>query len=170
MFKKFFKIFNFWKFPIEFIQEIREWIIVNKALKEPETIKALKECKLEKPSELRVNKIGEIYTIINVPEDIYMSQTGIWPYVMEKMNIVNETMIKCRLSDLVYPSIQHKQGTHSWLLVLAPKRDYIRPGRILLEIIRWIFSIFLVLIIFRILGHYNIDVFSEIGKVFNHLK
>ena len=156
-------VFNFWKAPINIYYEILEWRISNKALKEPETLAILKKCKLDDLAELRINKLGEIYTVINVPEDIVVSKTAIWPFIMEKMAIVNETIMEARLSDLLYPKVDHIPKSNSWLLTLSTEKEFLNFGTLFREFFRWIFITIIGFIIYRIVIQFGFNIQSFLG-------
>ena len=62
--KWFFQPFDW---PRELYSNIRDWYLIRKVSKEKEVQRAFKEC----TPELRTDKIGRIYTVVNIPEEMY---------------------------------------------------------------------------------------------------
>jgi len=160
-------IFNFWRFPINVYGEINQWIVLKNALKEDDVKRLLKECDLPKPSELRSDDLGRLYTVINVPEDIYETKHAVWPYVMEMMKKIDGVLFEARLSDLVYPDIKQIEGTRSYKLVLHPKNDYLNIRKFIGEGIRWVFLWYFVVFIIKILSHFNVNVLEYLNQFFD---
>ena len=61
------RIYNIWTYPTMLIDDYRQWKRVRDALKEAEVISGFKQFKYE----LRTDKIGRVYTVINVPEELW---------------------------------------------------------------------------------------------------
>lgn len=127
-------IFNFWSWPLEVIEDIRQWSIVNKALKEPQTIEELKRFEYE----LRIDSIGRIYTVINVPEELYPYEMKdqVWPWVLEKLRDLDSILMNVRLNDLFYPEVNKLENYPAYLVVLSPSTESLK----LSKFIEWIFK------------------------------
>ena len=62
--KWFFKPFDW---PRELYSNIKDWYLIRTVCKEKESIRSFKEFE----PELRVDNIGRIYTVVNIPEEMY---------------------------------------------------------------------------------------------------
>ena len=102
---------------INLFKEIRIWFIFYKAVQENK--KFLEE------SGLRIDWIGRIYTIINLPEDIANNDLARDPYAFGELKQFDNVLIKVRLNDMVYPELLKLPDADAFLLVLAPERDYL---------------------------------------------
>lgn len=156
--KWFFSLFNFWKWPLESIEDYKEWSIVRTATKEQKTIEKF----YSNNPQLRVDGLGRIYTVINVPEDYSKNKTTSWTYVMGELSKLNEVLISVGISELVYPEIK-QETAYSYVIILQPSFDYLNFKSFFKEILRWAFLIifFKVLNLF-LLFHTGINFFHEI--------
>jgi hypothetical protein len=130
--------YNIWKWPAEIIDDIRQWSLVRKALKEPETISALGSWKYE----LRKDKIGRLYTVINVPEELwpYDKQDQVWPWMVEQLRELDMLLLQRQLSDLLYPEVTRIEDAPAYLVVLSPSIESFSFWKGL----RWLFNLSLV--------------------------
>jgi hypothetical protein len=128
------KWYNIWSWPSQIISDIREWRLVKKALKETEVIEAFKTFKYE----LRVDRIGRIYTVINLPEELWEldKKEMVWPWVLDQLREIDELLMSVRLNDLVYPRVDKIQDAPSYLVVLSTSNE----GLSFSKFFRWIFN------------------------------
>ena len=98
------KIFNFWRWPIGLYDDIQTIVAIKRALKEDIVKLQLKQCKYE----LRWNKLGIIYTVINIPNELLDldKQKMIWPWLLEQLSEIDLILMNCQLSDLIEPVIE----------------------------------------------------------------
>jgi hypothetical protein len=132
------KWYNIWQWPKELYDDIRIWFIIRSALKESETIEKFKSFKYE----LRVDKIGRIYTVINIPEELWPLeyQDQAWPWMLEQLRELDELLMTLRLNELVYPDVSRIDGQPAYLVVLSPSSDSVSISRF----IGWLFRCSLV--------------------------
>lgn len=125
---------NIWKWPLEVYEDIHQWMVVRKALKEPETIQAFKTFKYE----LRVDKIGRIYTVVNIPEELWPLeyQNKVWPWMVEQLRELDELLMSRQLNDLVFPEVTPVEGWPSYLVVLTPSTESVSLSKFLSWILR----------------------------------
>jgi hypothetical protein len=130
--------YNIWKWPSEIIDDIRQWFLVRSALKEPETLAALTSWKYE----LRQDKIGRLYTVINVPEELwpYEKQDQVWPWMVEQLRELDMLLLQRQLSDLVYPEVTRIEDAPAYLVVLSPSTESLS----IYKGLRWLFNLGLV--------------------------
>lgn len=133
-------IFNFWTWPLEIIEDIRQWKLVRDAQREEETIQLLKTFKYE----LRIDKIGRIYTVINIPEELYPfdKQDMVWPWMLEQLKELDEILLRLRLSDLLYPEVTRIPDSFSYLIVLSPSTESLSIWKFL----RWSFNLIITIL------------------------
>jgi hypothetical protein len=128
-------IFNVWTWPLSVIDDVRQWNIVRKALKESEVIAGFRSFKYE----LRTDKIGRIYTVINVPEELYPYEKRemIWPWMVEQLRELDDLLMSLRLNDLVYPEVTQLEDAPAYLVILSPSRE----SASIWKFLRWIFNV-----------------------------
>jgi hypothetical protein len=146
--------YNIWKWPVELFDDVRQWITVRSALKEPEIVDRFKKFKYE----LRIDKIGRIYTVINIPDDllIYENREMVWPWVLEELRAIDELLMECRLNDLVYPEVEPYPGAPAYVVKLTPSTDSFSIWKGL----RWLFNSALVYFILFILNRIALKAFG----------
>ncbi len=127
------KWYNIWQWPKELYDDIRVWFVIRGALNESETIEKFKSFKYE----LRVDKIGRIYTVINIPEELWPLeyQDQAWPWMLEQLRELDELLMTLRLNELVYPDVTRLEGQPAYLVILSPSSDSIS----LWKFISWLF-------------------------------
>jgi hypothetical protein len=127
--------YNIWKWPIEIYEDIRQWRMVNSALKEGETIAAFKSYKYE----LRVDKLGRIYTVINVPEELwpYEKQDQVWPWMVEQLRELDIILMERNLNELVFPEVTRIEDAPAYLVVLTPSTESFQ----LTKLFSWLFRL-----------------------------
>ena len=121
------KWYNIWSWPSQLISDYKEWRVVMKALKEPEVIQGLKTYQYE----LRVDKIGRIYTVINLPEELWEldKKDMVWPWMLEQLRELDELLMTLRLNDLVYPDVSPYPGAPAYVVKLVSSRESLSFGK-----------------------------------------
>jgi len=129
------KIYNIWSWPSSLIDDIRQWLLVKNALKEAEVINEFKSFRYE----LRIDKIGRVYTVINIPEELYPYEKKdmVWPWMLEQLRELDDILMKLRLNDLLYPEVKPIKDSPAYLVVLTPSTDSISFSKFF----RWIFNV-----------------------------
>lgn len=127
------KILKFWW---NFFKELRIFYVYRKA-----TYSIKKE--LESIN-MRVDWLGRVYTVINLPEEMINQQDLVkQAWVLKQLREVNDVMLKYGLSDISYPEISPIKGENAYLLVIWPEYEYLTFFRILSNFIFIIFIIFI---------------------------
>jgi hypothetical protein len=129
------RIYNIWTYPTMLIDDYRQWKLVRDASKEAEVISGFKQFKYE----LRTDKIGRVYTVINVPEELwpYEKRDMVWPWMLEQLRELDDLLMGLRLNDVLYPEVKPIDGSLSYLVVLTPSTDSLSIWKFL----RWIFNL-----------------------------
>ena len=100
------------------INDIRNYFFIRKTIK-----KNLKTVDWER-FRLRVDWLGRIYTVVNLPPEVIYSPdspTEIRPaYVLEESRPLNEYLTSLNLQEIIMPSISPIPNSFSYLLVYSP--------------------------------------------------
>lgn len=119
--------FTYW---VDLYREIRIWWIFRKTAIDNTEM-------LNKEHTLRVDWIGRIYGIINLPEEVQTAAGEIQQsYVLQQITKYGDVMTKIGLADVVYPEIEKVSGSTSYLIVLWPVFEDFNLWKILGNIIR----------------------------------
>jgi len=141
-------IYNYIFYPVlywyGFLKEIRIWLKFMNTTK--------KNKKLLEESELRVDWIGRVYGVVNVPDEVLGAAEEIQQaYVLKEMGRYGKVMTELKLSNVVYPQMQEIQGTGAYLVIFWPILDKLDILIILANILGSIAWFFLNWIIVKIL-------------------
>lgn len=81
---------------------------------------------LEKDHGLRVDWLGRIYGVVNLPEEVAGAAEQIQQaYVLQQITKYGNVMMKIGLADIVYPEISRVEGSTAYLVVLWPVYDHL---------------------------------------------
>lgn len=121
--KNFFKSLNVFSYWIYFFQELYIWYkFRNITIKNRELIYELSK----KDYELRVDWLGRIYTVINLPEEMYNQYELLQrSYILSKLKPINDVLLKLGLSGSAYPYVEKLENSESYLIILTPDIEYI---------------------------------------------
>lgn len=124
-----------------FFQEIRVWLTFMN------TSKTNREL-LEK-NELRVDWIGRVYGVVNVPDEVLGAAEEIQQaYVLKEMGRFGNIMTELKLSSIVYPQMQEIKGSGAYLVIFWPILDKLDGLSILLNIVgsvTWFFFNYIII-------------------------
>ena len=100
------------KFWPELWKEFRVWWIFKKTANEYQE-------SLNKEHNLRVDWLGRIYGVVNLPEEVQGASAEIQQaYVLQQISKYGDKMLKIGLADVVYPEIQKIKGSAGYLVIL----------------------------------------------------
>jgi len=124
-----------------FFQEIRIWLLfMNKTKSNVEL--------LEK-NDLRVDWIGRVYGVVNVPDEVLGAAEEIQQaYVLKEMGRFGNIMTELKLSNIVYPQMQEIKGSGAYLVIFWPVLDKLDWLSILLNIVgsfAWFFANYIII-------------------------
>ena len=125
-----------WLFKV--IKELRIWFKIRNIAKE--SAKTLNE------KGFRVDWIGRIYTVINIPDEVLSSAVTNESFVYMKLQELSPVFLEIGIADYVSPEIMEIPDTGSYLLIISADRNYFR----LFEFVKFLFKLFLSFIIIRI--------------------
>jgi hypothetical protein len=142
---------NLWK-------ELMIWREVKKV--------ATQNIDLLKENNLRVDWIGRIYTVFNLPDEVIETPNTKEPWLSGQLKLVDDVLIQLNLSDIVYPEFTQIEGTDSYLLVLYPETEYAILSRFLFNLVGWSVGIYLLIVLFRFINSFPAihDFFGKISK------
>ena len=132
--------FTYWA---ELYMDARVWWIFKKTAKENQEL-------LNSEFKLRVDWLGRIYGVVNLPEEVQTASGEIQQaFVLNKITKFGDLMLNIGLADMVYPQIQ-KLNPISYLVILWPTFDYLSILPIISNIIKSAFVGFLGFLIFKL--------------------
>ena len=119
--------FTYW---YDLYKDIRIWWIFRKTSRE--NIKMLNE-----DHELRVDWLGRIYGVINMPEEVVGAAPQIQQaYVLQQISKWGPLTTEMGLADIIYPEIDRLAGTNSYLVIMWPQYEALGLWYILGNILR----------------------------------
>jgi hypothetical protein len=146
---------------LDLIKELNVWRKVRSVANENE--KALNE------AGFRVDWVGRIYTVINLPEEVINQPISREGYVLMKLREYDSLFLNMGIADAIAPEIIELTDADAYLLILSPDRDFIKIGPILWFTFKTTILFFIVRIIYRIGLNYWDDIVVALSKVYNFL-
>ena len=149
------KTLNILKWPVvywfEFINEFRLWFVFKKITKRRKNTIKLEE------TGLRVDWLGRVYGVINIPDEVLGAAEQIQQaYVLKEMGRFGDVMTELKLSNIVYPQMQEIEGAGAYLVIFWPVLDRLNIFSILGGILGTAVYSFIIYLIFRIFIFYGI--------------
>ena len=159
--KWFLNTFRYWG---ELVSEIRIWWIFRSTSRQEANVKKLND------QDLRVDWLGRIYGVINMPEEVVTAAPQVQQaYVLQQINKWGPVTTEMGLSDVIYPEIERITGTNAYLVVMWPQYDAFGLWYIIGNLIRTAvvgFGLFLLGAAVYNNFHYVADLFNKaIGLV-----
>ena len=139
-------------------REIMVWRMVKKV--------AAQNADLLKENNLRVDWIGRIYTVFNLPPEVIETPNTREPWLSAQLKSVDDILLNLNLSDVVYPEFTQIEGTDSYLLVLYPETEYINLTLFIWNLIKWGGGGYVLVVLFRMISSNPkaLEFFSQIAK------
>jgi hypothetical protein len=138
-------------YPSNLYVELRTWYRVRKvALEYEDQLSSMG---------FRVDWIGRIYTVINLPEEVITAAPQIQEgYVLMKLRDYDRLFLQLGLAGDVFPEMERitEEGVDAFLLILSPERDYFKFWPLIGFIIKTGALIILVRLLW-VLGTNNLD-------------
>lgn len=104
--------FTYW---IDLYREIRIFTIFRRTANENAEM-------LEEKHKLRVDWLGRIYGVINIPEEVETAAPQVQEaYVLQAITNYGKVMIQIGLADAMYPEIEKIPGSPAYLVILWPE-------------------------------------------------
>lgn len=155
MWKWFSSTFVYWA---ELSKDIRIWWIFRRTAKQNQDL-------LNKDFQLRVDWLGRIYGVVNLPEEVQTASGEIQQaYVLNKISGFGNFMLQIGLADMVYPQIQKISPT-AYLVILWPVFDELSLLPILGNILKSSFVGFIFFVIYKFIVT-NMHIWSTLWDKF----
>ena len=143
-------------YPVNLYRELRTWWRVRKvALEYEDQLSSMG---------FRVDWIGRIYTVINLPEEVITAAPQIQEgYVLMKLRDYDRLFLQLGLAGDVFPEMERieEDGVAAFLLILSPDRDYFKLWPLVWFLIKA--GLFVILVRFLwVLGTNNLDLILSI--------
>ena len=126
-------------------KELKIWWQIRKVAKTEEV--ALKE------KGFRVDWIGRIYTVINLPEEVATAPISQEGYVLMKLREHDKFLLELGIADYVSPEFEKINNTDSFLLVLSPDREYFKLWPFLISVLKTTGFILLLRVLYLLFSH-----------------
>ena len=126
-------------------KELKIWWQIRKVAKSEE--EALKE------KGFRVDWIGRIYTVINLPEEVTTAPISQEGYVLMKLREHDQFLLKLGIADYISPEFNKIENTDSFLLVLSPDREYFKLWPFLVSTLKTTGFVLLLRVIYLLFTH-----------------
>lgn len=143
-------------YPYNLYVELRTWYRVRKvALEYEDQLSSMG---------FRVDWIGRIYTVINLPEEVITAAPQIQEgYVLMKLRDYDRLFLQLGLAGDVFPEMERitEEGVDAFLLILSPERDYFKFWPLIGFIIKTGALIILVRLLW-VLGTNNLDLIIRV--------
>lgn len=157
--KWFLNTFIYWR---EFAKDVRIWWVFRRTAKQYQD-------QLNKDFQLRVDWLGRIYGVVNLPEEVQGASGEIQQaYVLNKISTYGNFMLQIGLADMVYPQIQKVPGTASYLVILWPVFDELSLLPVLGNIVKTTFVVGLGFLVYKFI-YVNSDLWIALWGKFTHL-
>jgi hypothetical protein len=120
---------------------------------------------------LRVDKLGRIYTVVNVPEEVANNNQYVKEaWVFQQLKPYNEILLKCGLADYAVPELRNidTPGTDAFLVLLYPELDHISFKLITWNLIKVGAIIWGIKILYKIIES-NIDLHAVWQSISSYL-
>jgi hypothetical protein len=111
-------------------REIMLWRMVKKVTKQNADLLA--------ENNLRVDWVGRIYTVFNLPPEVIETPNTREPWLSAQLKLIDDILIQLNLSDIVYPEFTQIEGSSSYLLVLYPETEYINLTLFFWNLFLWV--------------------------------
>ena len=127
--------------PRELYTNFKHWYIIRKMCNEPSVQTMFKN---RKPNEIRFDNIYRLYTVVNIPEDMYKKEASgaRETYLVEELRKIEEFTLRLGVSEILYPEfniITDVPDSYAYLLTLETDKDAVS----FMEFFYWIIKMFL---------------------------
>lgn len=148
---------------IDLIKDIRLWVRYAKVAKQNREY-------LEK-HKMRVDRIGRIYTVINLPEEIaqgneYMHEA----WVLQNLKPFTKILLEIGVADYAYPEVSKidEPNSNAFLVVMYPEAETITLPKILWNATLWTVSIIALRILYKLIVNSPL-IMSKINSAISYI-
>jgi hypothetical protein len=145
----------------DLIGEINIWRKVRTIAKENEM--------LLNQSNFRVDWIGRIYTVINLPEEVITQPISKEGYILMKLREYDQLFLDMGIADAISPEIEEIPKAGAYLLILSPDRDYIKLIPFLWSAIKTTVLVVILRIVYVVTTSYWNGIGESFGKLISFI-
>ena len=128
-------------------KELKIWLKIRRIAKEAEQ-------KLNEKG-FRVDWVGRIYTVINLPEEVVSAPISQEGYVLMQLREHDKLFLDLGIADYVSPEFNPIPDTDSFLLVLSADREYFKLWPLIKSLGKTILVLVFIRILYVMLSSYN---------------
>ena len=137
--------------------EIKIWVKIRKIAQEN------KNKLLEKG--FRVDWVGRIYTVINLPEEVVSAPISQEGYVLMQLREHDKLFLDLGIADYVSPEFNPIPNTDSFLLVLSADREYLKTWPIIVSAAKTTIGLLILRVIYILFESYG----EKISELWNKM-
>lgn len=137
--------------------EIKIWVKIRKIAQEN------KNKLLEKG--FRVDWVGRIYTVINLPEEVVSAPISQEGYVLMQLREHDKLFLDLGIADYVSPEFNPIPNTDSFLLVLSADREYLKVWPIIVSAVKTTIGLLILRVIYILFESYS----EKISELWNKI-
>jgi hypothetical protein len=137
--------------------EIKIWVKIRKIAQEN------KNKLLEKG--FRVDWVGRIYTVINLPEEVVSAPISQEGYVLMQLREHDKLFLDLGIADYVSPEFNPIPNTDSFLLVLSADRENLKTRPIIVSAAKTTIGLFILRVIYILFESYG----EKISELWNKM-
>ena len=137
--------------------EIKIWVKIRKIAQEN------KNKLLEKG--FRVDWVGRIYTVINLPEEVVSAPISQEGYVLMQLREHDKLFLDLGIADYVSPEFNPIPNTDSFLLVLSADREYLKVWPIIVSTVKTTIGLLILRVIYILFESYS----EKISELWNKM-
>tara|TARA_R110002060_G_scaffold78183_1_gene90816 strand:- start:59 stop:511 length:453 start_codon:yes stop_codon:yes gene_type:complete len=140
-------------------KELKIWLKIRSIAKEAEV-------KLNEKG-FRVDWVGRIYTVINLPEEVVSAPISQEGYVLMQLREHDKLFLDLGIADYVSPEFNPIPDTDSFLLVLSADREYFKLWPLIKSLGKTILLLVLIRILYVMLSSYNEKILELWNQMIN---
>jgi hypothetical protein len=137
--------------------EIKIWVKIRKIAQDN------KNKLLEKG--FRVDWVGRIYTVINLPEEVVSAPISQEGYVLMQLREHDKLFLDLGIADYVSPEFNPIPNTDSFLLVLSADREYLKTWPIIVSAAKTTIGLFILRVIYILFKSHS----EKISELWNKM-
>jgi len=137
--------------------EIKIWVKIRKIAQDN------KNKLLEKG--FRVDWVGRIYTVINLPEEVVSAPISQEGYVLMQLREHDKLFLDLGIADYVSPEFNPIPNTDSFLLVLSADREYLKVWPIIVSTVKTTIGLLILRVIYILFESYG----EKISELWNKI-
>tara|TARA_R110001592_G_scaffold319046_2_gene596342 strand:+ start:252 stop:704 length:453 start_codon:yes stop_codon:yes gene_type:complete len=140
-------------------KELKIWLKIRRIAKEAEQ-------KLNEKG-FRVDWVGRIYTVINLPEEVVSAPISQEGYVLMQLREHDKLFLDLGIADYVSPEFNPIPDTDSFLLVLSADREYFKLWPLIKSLGKTILLLVFIRILYVMLSSYSEKILELWNQMIN---